>query len=92
MYLYRLVFKNPYQGYSAGEGAAFPFEEAVRLVGGRLCEIADDEPEREALSRAVAKYRKPTPDPFWLAPCVSERRGGVGRPWRSGSRFGPVKP
>ena len=91
-HLYKLIFRVDHQGYSANEGAAFSFADAVSLVGGGICAIDPSEPEREALETAVKRYRKPAPDPVWLTPCVSTRRGGVGAPWFRGWPFGPLKP
>jgi hypothetical protein len=75
-HLYKLIFRRDHQGFSANEGAAFSFADAVRLVGSGVCVIDPSETEREALEAAVKGYRKPALDPLWLLPCVSKRWPG----------------
>jgi hypothetical protein len=46
---------NPYQ---VGETAAWPLDQAVRLIVAGIARIGDAEPEREALEAAVRAHKQ----------------------------------
>jgi hypothetical protein len=60
-------------GLGAGEGAAHPLDQAVKLVAAGVCKIDDSESEREQLEAAVQAYKAPTRDPNWLFPLLTRR-------------------
>ena len=45
-------------GVACGEGAAFPLDQAVRLIAAGVCGIDDTEPESEALEAAVRAHKQ----------------------------------
>jgi hypothetical protein len=63
-------------GLGAGEGAAYPLEQAVKLVAAGVCRIDDSEPQREQLEAAVKAYKPPALNPLWLLPAVTRRWPG----------------
>jgi hypothetical protein len=65
-------------GMACGEGAAYSFQTAARLISQGVCRVDDSEPDKEALAAEVTKYRKPARNAFWLKPLLSARY------WRSG--------
>ena len=78
-HLFTLVFQRDDicgSGMNSGEGAAYDLPTATRLVATGVCRIADDETNKEELSKSVAAYKRPALDKNWLLPLVTKRWPG----------------
>lgn len=56
--LFNVTYLKTASPYQVGETAAWPLEEAVRLIAAGTAHVADDEPEREALEAAVRAHKQ----------------------------------
>jgi hypothetical protein len=71
MMIVKLVYNVDHGSYAANEGAAFPFDTAVKLIATKVCRIDNSEPNKEELAAAANAYRAPKRAKYWEMPIVS---------------------
>ena len=59
--LFNVTYMKAASPYQVNETAAWPLDQAVRLIAAGIAGVADGEPGRKALEEAVAAHRAPKP-------------------------------
>jgi hypothetical protein len=69
--LFNVTYLKTASPYQVGETAAWPLDQAVRLIATGIARVADHEPEREALESAVRAHKQA---PLFAGRCTSASR------------------